>query len=112
MTEIYTRLNIVMEIKSLQIKLGFLYPLFFFLCVCRPCTFVKMMIKCTNFSHFGGFPSKILTSVRATIITVTSMLSAIILRVLIIAPVSLDTLEMEAIARVMTCFILSLFIDI
>ena len=40
------------------------------------------------------------------------MLSAIILRVLIIAPVGLDTLEMEAIARVMTCFILSLFIDI
>ena len=63
------------------------------------------MIKGTNFSHFGGFSAKILTSVRATIITVTSMLSAIILRVLIIAPVSLDTLEMEAIARVMTCFI-------
>ena len=100
-----------MEIKSLQIKLGF-FVSFVFLCVCRPCTFVKMMIKCTNFSHFGGFSSKILTSVRATIITVTSMLSAIILRVLIIAPVSLDTLEMEAIARVMTCFILSLFIDI
>ena len=71
-----------------------------------------MMIKCTNFSHFGGFPSKILTSVRATIITVPSMLSAIILRVLIIVPARLDTLEMEAIARVMTCFILSLFIGI
>ena len=85
-------------------KAGFFwYPLFYF-CVCRPCTFVKMMSKCTNFSHFGGFPSKILTSVRATIITVTSMLSAIILRVLIIVPVRLDTLEMEAIAWVITCF--------
>ena len=102
-----------MEIKSLQIKMGFLVSFVFFcVCVCRPCTFVEMMIKGTNVSHFGGFSSKILTSVRATIITVTSMLSAIILRVLIIAPVSLDTLEMEAIARVMTCFILSLFIDI
>ena len=42
----------------------------------------------------------------------TSMLSVIIPRDLIIAPVSLDTLEMEVIARVMTCFSLSLFIDI
>ena len=32
------------------------------------------------------------------------MLSAIILRVLIIVPVRLDTLEMEAIAWVITCF--------
>ena len=53
-----------------------------------------------------------MTSVRATIITVTSMLSVIIPRDLIIVPVSLDTLEMEVIARVMTCFILSLFTDI
>ena len=43
---------------------------------------------------------------------VTSMFSVITPRDLIIAPVSLDTLEMEEIARVMTCFIHSLFIDI
>ena len=49
---------------------------------------------------------------RPTGITVISMLSVIIPRDLIIAPVSLDTLEMEVIARVMTCFSLSLFIDI
>ena len=42
----------------------------------------------------------------------TSMPFVIIPRDLIIAPVSPDTLEMEVIARVMTCFSLSLFIDI
>ena len=42
----------------------------------------------------------------------TSMLFVIIPMDLIIAPLSLDTLEMEVLARVMTCFSLSLFIDI
>ena len=51
MTEIYTRLNIVMEIKSLQIKLLFI-SFVFFVCV-STFPFVKMMMKCTKFLTLG-----------------------------------------------------------
>ena len=44
-----------------------------------------------------------MTSVRLTGIIVTSMLSVIIPRDLIIVPVSLDTLEMEVIVLVISC---------
>ena len=60
-----------------------------------------LFIRNYLFSRWS-FLSQILTSVRPTPITVTSMRSVIIPRDLIIAPVSLDTLETEETAVVIT----------